>query len=193
MSSSRKSTLPPPVAEDNLRHRGRSPRTRTPAPGDQDFSELAPLPADAPTWAKRARSMAVALEAAVRSSNIGPTEHAGIERAWAAWQLAGATDTAIARVAHLVDRAYNALRESGKPADEKAIRGCAHVLYSGLPASVRKRTDFANVVEHVRAFASEPDPWRAVVMTTTALLGWQDDALGHAAQAIRVALARESE
>jgi len=133
------------------------------------------------------------LEEALGTGNPDAATVASIERAWAAWEMARTSPAVASRVAHLVDRAYVAMHEGPSPQSEEALKGCAHILYNGLPASVRKTTDFPKVIELVRKLERERQLWTAVVRTTSELLGWTGIALSYAGHALRVAMAVEAE
>jgi hypothetical protein len=136
--------------------------------------------------------MVGALEAALEKGALSSAEEAAIERAWAAWELDGLTDATIARVVHLVDRAYAAMHESPRGPSEQALLGCAHILYNGLPRTVRRGVDAKQVLAVVRGLRDETQAWPAVVRGTATLMGWDQVALGHAAHAMRVAITVES-
>jgi len=116
---------------------------------------------------------------------------ARVEMAFAAWELARAKPATVARVAHLVDRAYEAIRATPRPLDDQAVHGCAHILYTGLPMSARENVNFPKIVSLVQALQRETEPWTAVVKTTAEILGWSGVALTHAGHAIRVAMATQ--
>jgi hypothetical protein len=63
------------------------------------------------------------------------------------------------------------------------------VLYNGLPAPVRARLDFSDVMAVVHELERAVEKWPAVVRATAELLGWNKAAMTHAAHAIKQALA----
>lgn len=153
---------------------------------------------DVPESTQHARALIVELEQALDGRGTNPSSVARIERAWAAWNMSGASDATIQRVAHLVDRAYHAIHDTpGRRPSRKssglAISSCAQVLYNGLPASVRERLDFADVMSVVHSLEREVELWPAVVRATAELLGWNRVALAHAGHAIKQALATKIE
>jgi hypothetical protein len=150
-------------------------------PAQRAFSAL---PADAPEWMRAARVLADALEESIRRGKIDNLEQAAIERAWYSWTLGGATPRQVLRVAHLVRRAYDALRMSSRSGHEATLRDCAHVLHGNLPAAVKQAVPFERAVWVVRSLREAPDPWVAVVEGTAELLGWKDYARVHAAYVI---------
>lgn len=168
----------------------RSRRRRTPPLGT-----VLPRPeivrGDAPPWVNRARILMVSLEEAIASGKADPAVVARVEMAFAAWELAQAKPSVVARVAHLVDRAYEAIRSSPRPLDDQAIHGCAHILYTGLPAMARDRVNFPKIVSLVQGLQRESETWPAVVKTTAEILGWTGIAMTHAGHAIRVAMATQ--
>jgi len=172
---------------------------RSRAPAARRTSELegqpavTPLPDGAPGWMRRAHFMVQALQAAIASGRVSDTTEAAIERAFAAWELHGASDQLVARVAHLAHRAHTALHSSPRGGGDRAIAECAQVLQAGLPSSVRRRLSDASVFEIVRAMVPEADPWPAVVKATSRLLGWDRAIRAHSAHAVRIALERRSD
>jgi hypothetical protein len=167
----------------------RSRRGRTPPLGTN-------LPAgalrhDAPPWVNRAKILVASLEEAIASGGSDPAVAARVEMAFAAWEIARTKPSTVARVAHLVDRAYEAIRATPRPLHDQAVHGCAHILYTGLPISARENVNFPKVVSLVQALQRETEPWTAVVKTTADILGWSGVALTHAGHAIRVAMATQ--
>ena len=146
------------------------------------------LPKGAPGWMKRARRMALALESAIERGEVSPTTEACIERAWASWELDGSSDRQVARVAHLVQRAHTAIRETTRSELAMAYTDCAEVMWHGLPPHLQKRVAFESVLALVRELRKEADGWAAVVRGTAHILGWNQTAISHAAHAVRVAL-----
>jgi hypothetical protein len=157
------------------------PAAPSQVPAERAFSAL---PADAPEWMRAARVMADALEDCVRRTNIDYLEQAAIERAWYSWTLGGATPRQVLKVAHLVRRAYEALKMSSRAGSETTLRDCALVLHTHLPPAVKQSVPFERAVWVVRSLREEPDPWVAVVEGTAELLGWKDYARVHAAYVI---------
>lgn len=181
------SVLPPPRRHDSLLP-GPPPRgTRTPA-FEQRVPDAAELPVDAPGWMKRARRLSVALERAISGGEVEPAQLMALERAFAAYEMGGVPDETIELVAHLCERAYAAIRERFRDGAQKAYEDCAHVLYSGLPRTIRRNLDAADVAPIVREMRSNSDAWAAVVDATAKILGWDGRARAHAAQAIRAAI-----
>lgn len=146
------------------------------------------LPPGAPGWMLRARRLSLALEDAIRAGAAAASMEAGVERAWAAWELDGYTDKQIARVAELVEKAHAAIRETPPARLEQAYHDIAQVIAAGLPRGVKRRVHFADLLRLVQALRSQADPWVAVVDATASILGWSTNALAHGAHAIRVAL-----
>jgi len=118
---------------------------------------------------------------------------AAVERAHAAFHLASTDLDTVQRVAHLVDRAYEALHEPPITPSAGALRGCAHVLYNGLPRRVREQTTFVKIEAIVLGLAGEAESFPAVVKATADLLGWRNEGLNHVGHVIRLALATKSE
>jgi hypothetical protein len=146
----------------------------------------------APGWMQRARHMANALQGAIEAGQVPASTEAAIERAWAAWELNGASDRQIAKIAHLAARAHHAMHEASRTRLEKRIIDCALVLHTGMPTALRRRVPFELVAEVVRELHRESDPWPAIVQGTARLLGWVGASQAHAAQAVRIALEQRS-
>ena len=146
----------------------------------------------APEWLRAARALSDWLEQRVERGAVEPLEQAAIARVWAAFCLGGVSDSQILRVAHLVQRAHTAIRETprGNHDLQAAFHAAAGVLHSGLPTAVRARMPFERAVTVIRRMRDEADEWTAIVEGTTELLGWTDYARVHAASAIRAVLER---
>ena len=183
--------VPPPPGSEELKRTRPPEGKRTPKPEGRLFGATPALPDNAPGWMLRARSMTLALEEAIRSGRVTPEMEACIERAYAAWELGGAGDKRIARVARLVEQAHTAIRATPAHDIDRAFNECAQVLWAGLPRSVKARQDPATVAQVVRRLRGEADAWAAVVDATANILGWCDAARGHSAQAVRVAILAE--
>lgn len=149
---------------------------------------------DSPEWVAHARTLISELEAILVDDDRGLTEFARIERAWSAWNLGGLDDESIQRVAHLVDRAYDALRQQPrrKPSRKSsglAVSSCAQVLHTGLPPLIQSQLDLSDVMAVVHELERAVEKWPAVVRATAELLGWNKAAMTHATRAIKHALA----
>jgi len=151
------------------------------------------LPPQAPEWMRAARALADWLEARIAEGTAEPVQQAAIARTWAAFSLAGITEPQVLRVTHVVDRAYQAIRESPRAATDlqTAITACASVLHQTLPSAVRARMPLERAVHVVRRLKGEADAWAAIVEGTSELLGWKDYARVHAASVIRALIERE--
>jgi hypothetical protein len=88
------------------RSRPPPPRRITHLEGDRTPDSI---PEGGPAWMQRAQRMANALLAALESGEISDTTEAAIDRAWTAWELNGASDRQVAKVAHLSHRAHTAI------------------------------------------------------------------------------------
>jgi hypothetical protein len=185
--------LAPPSA-DLAALAGRAPPASEAAtPAERERSRVASqAPAEAPEWHRAASALAVWLEQRIAHGSAEPVEQAAIARAWAAFCLGGATEPQILRVAHIVQRAHTAIRESprGRQDLQAALHGAAGVLHAGLPMAIKQRMPLDRVVYVVRMLRDEADAWTAIVQGTTELLGWTDYAHVHAATAIRAVLER---
>jgi hypothetical protein len=115
-----------------------------------------------------------ALQKALSQRDASPRMKASIERAWASWQLNGWSDREIVRVAHLVRRAHEALRDSPRKTMDQALVDCAHVLYAGLPSVVRRRVVLDDVRELMRELRDVANARSAVEQGTMRLLGWNE-------------------
>jgi hypothetical protein len=183
--------VPPPPGSEELRRTSPPVGKRTPDPQGRLLGETPPLPENAPGWMIRARRMTLALEEAVRKGQASVSLEACIERAYAAWELDGAGDKRIARVARLVEQAHTAIRATAASDLERAYGECAQVMWAGLPRSVKGKQDTSAIAQVVRGLRGEADPWAAVVEGTAKILGWCDAARAHSAQAVRVAILSE--
>lgn len=186
------SQLPPPPKQDTLRP-SRAPRgTRTPAPGTALRIPMHdPLPIEGAGWTRRAGRLIAALEDALARGEQDPSQVAAIERAWFAYEMGGASDQEIAKIAHVCERAHGALQGKMSGPIQDAYLACAHVLHAGLPTKVRRRVSEAEVLEIVKEMRRTVDPWQAVVMATSRILDWDVHWREHAAQAVRTALEAE--
>jgi hypothetical protein len=151
------------------------------------------LPPTAPEWMRAARALADWLETRIRTGSVDALDQAAIARTWAAWAMSGTSDANILRVAHLVGRAHNAIRETPRQSEQRqaAYQACAGVLHSGMPASVRERMPFERALFVVRKLHEEADHWLAIVDGTSELLGWKDYARVHAAAVLRALIERD--
>jgi hypothetical protein len=149
---------------------------------------LVPPDSEAPGWARRAYRLALALHEAIGSENVTDSTRVAIERSFAAFEL-GYTDLQIARVAHLVESAYTAIRETQRRELERAYRDCAGVLEKTLQPVLRRHVTFDELVDLVRRLRMEADTQIAITDGVCELLGWHDTGRLHAATAIRAALA----
>ncbi len=184
------SQLPPPMKTDALRP-SRPPRgVRTPSAGVQGIKipNQAPLPGDAPGWTRRAGRLIAALEDAIATGGSDSAQVAAIERAWYAFEMGGVSDKEISKVAHVCERAHSALQRKMNGPISDAYSACAHVLHAGLPTKLRRQIQEEDVLEIVKDLRRTVDPWTAVVVATSHLLGWDVHWREHAAHAIRTAL-----
>jgi hypothetical protein len=149
-------------------------------------------PPVSPDWQRAARALIAWLNERLERGHLEAFEEVTLARTWAAFSLAGATEPQVLKVAHLVSRAYHAIRESRRASHElqAAVLDCARVLHSGLPVAIRARMPLERAVIVVRKLRTEADPWAAVVDGATALLGWDDYARMHAASLLRTVIER---
>lgn len=149
-------------------------------------------PPVSPDWQRAARALVAWLNERLESGKLDPFEESTLARTWAAFSLGGTTEPQVLKVAHLVSRAYHAIRDSSRASHElqAAVVDCARVLHSGLPRAIRQRMPLERAVLVVRKLRTEPDAWSAVVDGATALLGWDDYARMHAASVLRSVIER---
>jgi hypothetical protein len=149
-------------------------------------------PASAPEWRRAAIELVTWLEQRIARGTVEPNEQAAIARVWAAFCLGGVSEAQILRVAHIVQRAHTAIRETPRAQQDlqAAFHAAAGVLHAGLPSAIQKRMPLERTVAVVRRLRDEADAWAAIVEGTTELLGWTDYARVHAASAIRAVLER---
>jgi hypothetical protein len=148
--------------------------------------------ASAPEWLRAAEELVTWLEQRIARGSVEANEQAAIARVWAAFCLGGASEEQILRVAHIVQRAHTAIRETPRAHHDlqAAFHAAAGVLHAGLPSAIQKRMPLERTVAVVRRLRDEADGWTAIVEGTTELLGWTDYARIHAASAIRAVLER---
>jgi hypothetical protein len=120
----------------------------------------------------KGRALGKAIEACVGAANPTPKLLAAIERAYAAYFLDDVPERDIAQVAHLCERAHEAIRKVRPALVETALGDCARVLYLGLPGHVRRRVSHDDVINVVRGLRVEGIRLRAVTQATIDLLGW---------------------
>jgi len=137
---------------------------------------------------RRGQRLALAIAHAIEQGDADDTTRAAIERAFSAFEL-GFTDKDIARVAHVVERAYDVIRETRRSELDGAYVDAASVLRRTVPAGVRRGTAFDVFVEVVRALAGEANSELAITGAVGRLLGWPDAASSHAREAVRIARA----
>jgi hypothetical protein len=178
---------PPSADLVALAHRVDLPLSSDTVPSRRD-AVRATLPPGAPDWMYAARTLANSLEACIAHGQVDPLQHAAIARAWAAWALGGVKPRHVMKVAHLVSRAHQAIRDTQRSQLDVAYRDCADVLFSGLPSEIRSRMPFERIMLLIRELRNEADAWAAVVEGTSALLGWKDYARSHAAAVIRAVI-----
>jgi len=145
------------------------------------------IPESQEAWLEHGRALLGALQKALSQRDASPRMKASIERAWAAWQMNGFTDREIARVAHLVRRAHEAIRDSPRKSVDQALLDCASVLFAGLPSAVRRRVVLDDVRELVRQLRDVAGARTAVEEGTMRLLGWSELMRGMAQDAIQTA------
>lgn len=139
-------------------------------------------------WLAKGRAVASAIETALQTPDPGPNLIAGIERAYSALFLDDTEERDIARVAHVCERAHDAVHRVS-PADfENALHDCASALQTCLPGRVRRRVSHDDAVRVVRGMRKESIQLRAVTQATMELLGWIDLYRGRAEQLVQTAL-----
>jgi hypothetical protein len=150
------------------------------------------MPPSQPEWLNAAKALSQWLEQRISRGSVEPAEQAAIARTWAAFCLGGVTEPHVLRVAHMVQRAHKAIRETPRQNSDlqAAFHAAAGVMHAGLPTPVRSRMPLERAVFVVRRLYDEADGWTAIVEGTTELLGWTDYARIHAANAIRAVLER---
>lgn len=128
------------------------------------------------------------LQQRLAAQQVSPIDEAKISRTWAAFSLAGVSEPQALRVAHLVSRAYHAIRETprGNVELQAALVDCAGVLHRNLPSAIRERMPVERAIQVVRKLKTEPDAWAAVVEGVAELLGWKDYGRMHAALVLRI-------
>ena len=153
------------------------------------------VPPPAPDWMRAAQALVNELSALLEAPEaISADQEGRIARVWAAWSMGGVSEAQLLRVAHLVMRAHNALREmKARDAEElqAALVAAARVLQAGLPSALRECVPFERTLLVVRQLHATSDLWAAVVEGSAELLGWTHYAKIHAAAVIRSAVERD--
>jgi hypothetical protein len=179
---------PPLAATPSPHRRSRPPPRKTPQMSPTESIEpISLMPESQEAWIDHGRSLLAALQKALSQRDATPRMKASIERAWAAWQLNGWTDREIARVAHLVRRAHEAIRDSPRKVMDQALADCANVLYAGLPTAVRRRVVLDDVRDLMRQLRDVAGARNAVEEGTMRLLGWSELMRDMAQNAIQTA------
>jgi hypothetical protein len=179
---------PPLAATPSPQRRSRPPgRKTTPLVGPESIEPVSLVPESQEPWLEHGRLLLGALQKALSQRDTSPRMKASIERAWAAWQLNGWTDREIARVAHLLRRAHEALRDSPRKVMDQALNDCANVLYASLPSVVRRRVLLDDVRELMRELRDVANVRSAVEQGTMRLLGWNELMRAMAQEAIQSA------
>jgi len=172
-----------------LSHEGQLPDS-DPGADERERAVRSSVPPPAPEWSRAARALIMALQDVVDRGNPTAQEQEAVARAWMAWTLAGRDEAQILRVAHLVSRTYEALRESQRTDPQATVEAAARVLHTGLPSRLRDTMPLQRVILVVQMLQQTANPWAAVVEGTSDLLGWKDYARSHAAAVIRSLLKR---
>ncbi len=139
-------------------------------------------------WEEKGRAICNAIQQSLSSPNPEAGAIEAIERAYAAWCLDGFSERDIATVAHVCDRAHEAIRRASSSDPESEIHQCAEVLHHRLPHRLRERLMHEDVVRIVRELRRESIRLRAVTLATMDLLGWVDLYRGRAERLIQAAL-----
>lgn len=152
--------------------------------------DLPRLPPGAPAWMARARQLSYTLEWAIRTGTP-PTEMlAGVERAWEAWVAGGFSYADIARVVHVVDRAWQAIRSTPPTERQGAYVLCAEVMQRTLPSALRRSSSVPDLVRLVRELGDEPMERAARRHGAMVLLGWRETSERAADSILEMALAQ---
>jgi hypothetical protein len=115
---------------------------------------------DEPEWRRAATALAEWLDARIAHGSVEPVEQAAIARAWAAFCLGGVSEPQILRVAHIVQRAHTAIRESprGHQDLQAAFHAAAGVLHAGLPTAIKARMPSSASCTSCAGCAKRPTP-----------------------------------
>lgn len=169
-----KQTLPSAglPAEDASNPSGRPGRRRSSHPPDGRRQQASPPAAH--EWAMRARVLADAIEATLAIEAPPIKAIAAIERAYAGYYLDDISEADIAHVAHLCERAYDAIRKVRPAQVEAGLVNCARVLRLGLPQQLADTVTEEYLIRVVRELRTEPNRSRGVTEATMRVLGWQD-------------------
>jgi len=129
---------------------------------------------DPEPWVGRARALIEGLENAIAAGPTAAKSAAAAERAYAAFFLDAIPDPELARVAHICERAHEAIRKVVPSKLDRAAIDCALVLRNGLPAAIQSRISIDQATQIVHVLCAEPVRSRAVAEATARLLGWVD-------------------
>jgi hypothetical protein len=125
-------------------------------------------------WSVRGRVLVDAIEASLAQTAPPVKLIAAVERAYAAFYLEDVSEADVAHVAHLCERAYDAIRKVRPAQVEAGVVNCARVLHLGLSQELRQRVSEEHLVEVVHALRVESTRSRAVTDATMRVLGWLD-------------------
>ncbi len=185
--SKKPSEIPPPPEADIV-ELAAPVGSRTPRRPIDGIDFEGQLPDNAPAWMHHAQRMIAGLRQALAQGNVPPATEAGIERAWAGWELDGSTERQIGRLALLLEQAHTAVRDSTPETFTQVVQASAQLVYRGMPKHARAHVNSDDVEEVVRQFRDEHDAWAAVVHATARLLGWARAGAGHSAHIVRLAI-----
>ncbi len=175
------SQAPPPSAS----REGRKRASQAPEPRKQRSSVSPPPVHD---WSTKAHALIEALENALAEASPSVQTIAAIERGYAGFFLEDVTEAEVAQVAHLCERAYDAIRKVRPSQVATGILNCARLLHLGLSPALRERVGQEKVVDVVRGMRNEPDRSRAVTDAAVAVLGWSEKFRDRAELAVLMAM-----
>jgi hypothetical protein len=171
---------PPSVSRDGRKRASQVPEAR------KQRASVSPPPLH--DWSTKARVLIEALEGALAQASPSVQTIAAIERCYAGFYLEDITEPEIAHVAHLCERAYDAIRKVRPSQVATGILNCARVLHLGLSPELRERVVQEKLVDIVRAMRNEPTRSHAVTEATMRVLGWSDKFRDRAELAVLMAL-----
>lgn len=136
----------------------------------------AELHPQAPEWMRMGRLLALQIEDAIAQNQGDASTQAAILRAWAAWQLGGYTRRQIKDVSSNLMRAYKMTMQATSEHRDAVLNDCAGVVYSTLPAFLRKSCDRNRVIVALQLMSEFENEETARFEGLAVVLRWSDQA-----------------
>lgn len=152
----------------------------------------AELHPEAPEWMRMGRLLALQIEDAIAQNRDDAPTRAAIVRAWAAWQLGGHSRRQLKDISDNLMRAYKMAMHASMDNRDAVLNDCAGVVYSTLPAFLRKSCDRNRVIVALQLMSEFDDPETARFEGLAVVLRWSDQARELGKRAVRCLLAEET-